>query len=253
MPLRFTFHCRQRNYLFDFKVGFFIFCFALVTLFTLLGVWQLQRFEFKKELLSSFQQNLHATALPFSALQSTNSKEFQQVTVVGHYLNSLNMLVQNQFNQSQLGYEVLTPLQLTGDKKILLVDRGWVAKSEKLPKIDAVVAEQHIAGYLKNPNANQFILGKNILQASGSPLIMQKIDLVELRQITHLTFYPFILRLNPQEANGFVRNWPIVTVMPERHMGYAIQWFLMAIAVAIAFLFFCCERINKKEESPHAK
>jgi cytochrome oxidase assembly protein ShyY1 len=35
-------------------------------------------------------------------------------------------------------------------------------------------------------------------------------------------------------------------MLPARHLGYAVQWFVMAMVLAIALICFCCERINEK-------
>lgn len=241
------FHFLRRKYNFTFKIGFFSLCLFFVCLFYVLGVWQLHRYHFKKTLLADFQQRLVTAPIPFEKLSGDmDSWQFQNVTVRGHYVNESTMLLQNQFNQNHIGFDVITPFQIANEKKLLLIDRGWVEQSQggTLPKIDAIQGEQQITGYIKIYNEHQFTLGKNILYPSQIPLVMQKVDTNELTQITHQNYFPFVLRLNAAEKNGYKRDWPITTVMPERHMGYAVQWFAMAIVLIIAFLCFCCERVR---------
>ncbi len=164
----------------------------------------------------------------------------------GYYRNDLTFFIQNKQYKNRIGFEVLTPLQIPGEKKLLLVNRGWV-KAEKgvpLPKIANITGKQLIQGYIKLLDEYRFMLGKNILYPERRPLIMQEVDIKEISQLTGLTFYPFILRLDPDQANGFVRDWIITTSLPQRHLAYAIQWFAMAAALLIAYLFFCCERVK---------
>ncbi len=221
------FRFRQQPYLFQFKIGFTLLWLFFFILFCLLGIWQLHRYTYKKNLLSSVQH----------------------INVVGHYLNKSTMLLQNQFHQGQLGFDVLTPLQIAGEKKILLVDRGWIQKpASQIPHIDKVSGEQHITGYIKLLGEYQFILGENILNPNAPTIVMQKIDIDELSRITHLLFYPYILRLDPSQAHGFVREWVISTMPPGQHMAYAVQWFLMAIAVLIAYFCFCVRRESHANE-----
>lgn len=215
----FQFRLGHQSYLFTFKKGFFLLSLFFVVLFCVLGVWQVHRYHYKKLLLSASHQ---LTA--FS----------------GHYENALTILLQNRFYKGQAGFEVVTPLRIPGQKKLLLVDRGWTPSSH----IPSVPEEQHIKGYIKLLNEFQFILGKNTSNPTAIPLVMQKIDIDEISQITHQTYYPFVLRLDKNEANGFVREWVITTILPERHMGYAVQWFLMAIVLVIAYFCFCCERVK---------
>jgi surfeit locus 1 family protein len=38
--------------------------------------------------------------------------------------------------------------------------------------------------------------------------------------------------LSPESEDGYVRQWEPYTGSIERHIGYAIQWFLMALVLA---------------------
>jgi surfeit locus 1 family protein len=247
MTKSFTFQCRQRSYLFTFKAGFSLLCVVFFTLFCVLGVWQLQRYHYKKSLLSLYDARLTAHPEPFQQVKnSTEDLQFQRVTTQGQYLNGSTVLLQNQFKHDQVGFDVLTPLKMEGDETLLLVDRGWVTKNdaESLAKIDK---DQQVAGYLKKVNEYQFMLGKNILNENVAPIVAQKIDTNELSRIMHKKFYPYVLRLDQTQANGFERDWVIVTAVPERHMGYAIQGFVMAFVLFIAYLCFCCERVKNEK------
>lgn len=247
------FDCFGRSYLLTFRMGFFLLCLFFICLFCWLGVWQLHRYHYKETLLLTHQQRLAATPQPFiplvNASKEIDTLQFQSVTVEGHYRNSLTILIQNQFYHDQIGFEVLTPLEIPGQKKLLLIDRGWVKKptDQILPSIDDVLGGQKITGYIKLMNEYQFILGQNISDVSAKPIIIQKIDMQELGQVMDQQFYPFILRLNPSQPHGFVRDWIVSTVLPQRHFGYAIQWFLMALVLFIAYICFCCERVNNEK------
>lgn len=244
------FHFREKTYFFQFRRGFSLLCLFLFCLCLVLGVWQLHRYAFKKTLLTTYQKRLLDAPHPFGDVLSQKDLQFQSIKTSGTYLNSLTLLVQNRFYHDEPGFEVLTPLQIPHDKKLLLIDRGWIKQPENnvLPDIQAVTNKQFISGHIKLLNEYQFILGENMLHPDSKPLVVQRIDINELSQMTHYSFYPFILRLNANETNGYVRDWTIVTVTPARHMAYAIQWFLLAFVLLIAWLCFCCE-----EKNPHVK
>lgn len=218
-------------------------CLLLFVLCLVLSVWQFHRYHAKQQLLQNYATRLIAS--PKSLEQVTQEKDiqFQPLQVTGHYLNELTILIQNKFYRSQLGFEVLTPLQIPGDHKLLLIDRGWVAKplDKTLPDIVPVSVQQHLQGYIKLVNEYQFTLGKNVLQPYVHPWVMQKIDLAEIANLSKQTFYPFILRLNAHESSGFVRDWTITTMTPARHLMYAIQWLLLAVVIVIAYIFFCAK------------
>jgi surfeit locus 1 family protein len=241
------FQFRQQAYRLKFKLGFLVFCAVIIGLCCFLGKWQLHRYHYKQHLLAQYEKNKILPALPFAQWNAENTvQQFQRVAVSGDYVNELTVLLQNRPYKERQGVEVITPLKIAGQKALLLVDRGWIAQDEtqRLPAIGPVTSAQQISGEVKLLNEYQFILGKNILDSDAKPIVMQKIDVDELSRVTHQEFYPFILRLSADAPDGFVRDWVISTVQPERHLGYAVQWFAMAFALLIAYFCFCCEKVK---------
>ena len=53
--------------------------------------------------------------------------------------------------------------------------------------------------------------------------------------------------LDPAVPDGYVRDWVVPGTTPDRHLGYAVQWFAFAaLAVAIWFVL----SFRKSGESP---
>jgi surfeit locus 1 family protein len=243
MAIHFQF--RQQRYALHFKLGFMLVSASVFILLCYLGEWQIHRYHFKQELLRSYQQNKLSPPLPFTQIKSEkNISPFQRVAVSGHYVNELTMLLQNRPYHDQNGFEVITPLKITDDDALLLVDRGWVAGNQSAPEVAAALDAEKISGEIKLLNEHQFILGDNILNVEAKPLLMQKIDFKELEKVTHHAYYPYLLRLSANEPNGFIRDWVVTVVQPERHLGYAVQWFAMAFVLLIASFCFCCEKLQ---------
>ncbi|OGO93334.1 MAG: hypothetical protein A3F41_01365 [Coxiella sp. RIFCSPHIGHO2_12_FULL_44_14] len=226
----------------SFAMGF-ILCVLIV-----LGHWQLHRYEDKKTLLHHYQSALQA--IPHTLVHLISSQQdirFQPVQVVGHYLNDETLLLPNRFYRHRLGFEVFTPLQLTKGNKILLIDRGWVAADhQKIPVFKPIHGQERLSGYIDIVQPS-FILGKNILDPLQRPLIIQRIDFHELNQLWQQSFYPFIIRLSPRAAHGFVRHWIVLNTPPERHLGYAIQWFALTFALLIAYFCFSCRQTRSND------
>ena len=59
---------------------------------------------------------------------------------------------------------------------------------------------------------------------------------------------PFELRLEPGPA-AYAVNWPTVTLNPEQHLGYAVQWFSLAAALLVLFVYL---GIRHAQETRHA-
>ena len=122
-----------------------------------------------------------------------------------------------------------------------------------LPLIKPVSGIQNIIGYVKDLNEYVFMLGKNIVAPNSRPLVMQKVDVASLQRLTHHSYYPFVLRLDSKQAHGFVRDWQPINVLPARHMGYVVQWFLMALVLLIAYIIFSSTPLNDGDDNETKK
>ncbi len=222
---------------------FFLFCIFFFIVFCVLGVWQLKRYHYKKTLIMNYQQQQLAAPVALNEKSLPSLQPFQRIFVEGEYRNDLTVLLQNQFYKDQLGFHVLTPFQIKNEKKLLLIDRGWIPR-EHAP-LKKITGKQRVMGDVKWLSEKSFILGKNILDVYAYPLQIQKIDLKEISLVMNKSFYPFILRLDPKSPNGFAREWVITAMPAERHLGYAVQWFLMAFVLFIAAICFYRTREKK--------
>ncbi len=225
----------------DFKEKwFFILVIILFMTMVGLGFWQLQRYHEKQQLLSTYHRNMKAPPLPWNQFLVTGG-DFRRVTVTGHYLNCKTLLLDSRWHKSRLGYDLLTPFKVSGEDKVLLVNRGWVAAGrtrQDLPIIEVVSGKQTLNGYVLQPEKSGFMLGNTIESGNQPPLRIQQIDIKVIQQATDLDFYPYVLRLLPTDGNEFLQDWQIVNVTPPRHLAYAIQWFVMSVVLVIAYFIF---------------
>jgi surfeit locus 1 family protein len=232
---------KERNY------GFLSFCLFFVAVFCSLSVWQFYRYHDKQRLLKTYEERLQDLPKPFAFLTGNiKDFQFQPVVVEGEWMNTFSVFIQNRIYKGQPGYEVITPIRVMGGQKWLLIDRGWVPKDrdKSLPSLPPISGKLSLLGYIKLVDQHAFILGKNIINAEVKPWVMQKIDIDELQRLTKHEFYPFMLRLDPSESYGFVRDWVISITPPERHFMYAIQWLALAVVVLVGYLCFCTQRVK---------
>jgi surfeit locus 1 family protein len=125
------------------------------------------------------------------------------------------------------------------------VDRGWVKSPVgHWPSLPPILGQAHLQGKLKVYNEYQFILGDNVLHKT-QPYLLQKIDFQEIEAISQHAFYPFVLRLGEGELGALERHWQLLAVTPERHLAYAVQWFLMALVLSVSFIIFCREKSHE--------
>ena len=84
------------------------------------------------------------------------------------------------------------------------------------------------------------MLGENPLPAQ-LPGVVQQLTLStwrdELRVRLDQSIFPLEIRADEFEVVAFDATWAIVNQTPAKHQGYAVQWFTMAVALGLAFIF----------------
>ena len=210
----------------------------LLCLMINLGFWQLRRAEFKEhmvERLAERSQLSSATLTDISEI-SGDINDFP-IDVTGQYLNQFNLLLDNRTHRGVAGYHVLTPLLI--NNSILLVNRGWIpqgASRSIFPSIPKREGTVHLSGLAHVPNPDFFVLKEDNYSQISWPFLIQKIDLEKSNQLFNYPLLPFVLRLNPEPESGFVRQWHSNFMGPEKHYGYALQWFSLSAALLVIYL-----------------
>jgi surfeit locus 1 family protein len=214
---------------------------ALPVLFAL-GVWQLHRADFKRELQSRYETRRHAIPLTLQQLSAQNGDlSFLPITLSGHYDNAHPIFIGNKIYHHMLGAYVVMPFFPTGSHTAILVNRGWVPQQALGQENFRDASQRTIIGLIQFPQ-KYFILGQNIMEIRW-PLQIQQLDIPALSQITHHTLAPFVLLLSPESPSGFIRDWTPVNMRPEMHIGYAVQWFAM---FALLLIFCLWQGVIKK-------
>jgi len=131
---------------------------------------------------------------------------------------------------------VLTPLLLS-DGSAVLVDRGWApfgATRDALPEVAVPAVPRTVAGRLDELPRPGIELAAPA--GRGWPRLTSYPKMPELAAALGRELRPQRILLDPREPDGFVRNWNLAGMTAERHLGYAIQWFVFA-ATAVAIWF----------------
>ncbi len=204
-----------------------------------LGFWQLDRADQKRTLLQQYRAGSGAALLQLDAhLTSVEGLEYQFASAAGHYDGSHQFLLDNRTHNGMAGYQVLTPLRLRGGQAGVLVNRGWLpvgASRQVLPPVQVGGGERTVTGRIQRPSTEGFRLGEEEIRRHW-PYRIQHIDLERLATELGYPLLPVVLLLDPQQPDGYVREWHPLHFGPERNVGYAIQWFGMAAALAVIYL-----------------
>lgn len=216
-----------------------VLAFLFFSFFMSLGVWQLNRAEQKKILLRSFiKRTEHA---PFTAadLKQPNDLRFYRIQLEGRFDNQHTLLLDNKIFHGNVGYEVYTPFKVKGMEKPILVDRGFIPMGisrKELPAIREIPGSVTILGMLNMPPAYVAFGQINESNKITWPLRIEFVNTSALTQFLKYPLFPSILMLEPHDPATYSIEWQITTMGPEKHMGYAVQWFALALTLLILFV-----------------
>jgi len=206
---------------------------ATLVLLISLGFWQLNRADEKRAIEDQIASANSSHVELIDSAEFLKDKEYYHVRLQGSYIGDKQFIYDNQIVDQISGYYVLTPFVLTGASNAILINRGfipWNGKRDKLADIDIEEKLTEVKVQISKPIKRLELKASEI--KGDFPVLIQALDLDEMSSIASLDFASVVGLLNPESEDGFVRQWEPYTGSIERHIGYAVQWFLMAFVLA---------------------
>jgi surfeit locus 1 family protein len=223
------------------------------------GLWQYNKAESKKALQTQLNTRLNESAISLNDSVSDfynddiESLRFKRVKVSGTYDTRYQILLDNQVDNTVVGYHVITPMQIESTKEYVLVNRGWIAgnPNRTVPKIDTPMGIQAIEGDIALPSSSFFTLedsaSKQEKRKIEDSAIWQHMDMQLYAKSVPFAILPFILRLDSKSnaGGGFKRNWPLPAERVSMHLGYAYQWFGFALTLLVIFIVLNVKKVER--------
>ena len=202
----------------------------LVALFTSLGFWQLERAEEKRRLETLFARQVEQQPLD----PNRDYELYQPISVSGRFLADRQLLIENTILDGRVGYYVVTPFEYAPDAPLLLVNRGW-ASADGDPRAVLPVAEDthRIGGRVGQLPRVGIRAGEAFPHGAGWPRRANWPTSEEIGTAIGREVLPFVLLADPDPASPLVRRWQPRVAGPMRHLGYAVQWFGLALTVVV--------------------
>jgi surfeit locus 1 family protein len=193
-----------------------------------LGVWQLQRLQWKLALIAEVSG--HTTAAPISLDQAlktdAGAMQYRRVALDGHFDNSKEAYVFTTGEGGEAVYHVLTPF-LTGDGHTLLVDRGFIPKDKLAPATRAAVDDvTRLVGVWRVPDAP----GTFTPPPDTAHRIWYSRDLKGIAAADHIVLAAPVLIEADAAPNpgGWPKGGQTVVSFRNEHLSYAVTWFGLA-------------------------
>ncbi len=208
----------------------------LGALFVAAGIWQLGRAEERRVLLANFDRGVGGAPLPApSPGVDTALPRYRSIVARGRYDTGHQILLDARTRDGRAGYEVLTPLHTA--TSTILVNRGWLPADpdrSRLPDVAVGGEERTVRGLLDRlPRA---ALATRSEPATDWP---RRLLYPQAADIGVALGYPvpdYQLLLAPDEPDGLRRDWRPATMTPAQHLGYAVQWFALAVALGVIYV-----------------
>lgn len=214
-----------------------------------LGFWQLDRAAQKKALIEGIASAQTQTPLTLQAYmkESADSQLYHSLAIQGRFLPGDDLLLMHVQVQGQTGYDVLSTFETEYEGRMLyiLVNRGFVPEAV----LKACTAQgscpfwtlnpsqtRVIRGIITRPQATRFILGETVPEPKVRPLAIQRTELPAITLITGRTYLPVILLMQDSSQEGLVTHWALNLMPPEKHLGYAVQWFGLALCLIVIYV-----------------
>lgn len=213
----------------------------LCPLLALLGFWQLDRAEQKRQLQDAFDSGAQTVVLEAASVGESMAElpRYQRVVMEGHYESERQFLLDNMTHGGVAGYQVLTPFAPEGGDTRVLVDRGWIPKAfgtSLLPDVDVEENRRQVSGRITRLPRPGLELAAGAPALPEWPRVVQFPVMDELAESLGAPLAVRMVWLDAAEADGFVRDWQPVEFGPERHLAYAVQWFAMSATVMIIYV-----------------
>ena len=194
-----------------------------------LGVWQLQRREWKHALIAQVNARIHAATVAApgpAAWRAIGTRDaYRRIAVNGGYVSGRDTLVQAVTDLGP-GWWVLTPLR--SDRRFtVLVNRGFVpARFAPTPAAGAA----HVTGLLRLSEPKGGFLRSNDSRADR----WYSRDVNAIAAAHGLgTIAPYFIDADAAPGSGASPVGGLTVVnFPDNHLQYALTWFALALLLA---------------------
>ncbi len=214
------------------RYAFFGLCFVIAAAFASLGVWQIERLQWKHALIERVEARLTAPpqALPNADAWSPDD-EYTRVTVSGVFLHEHEALVQAVTDLGP-GWWVMTPLRVQNG--IILINRGFVPSDMRAAS--ARQAQQStgtvsVTGLLRASEPHGGFLRANAPQEGR--WYSRDVEAIARAGGLPQPVAPYFIDADATpNPSGYPVGGLTVVQFRKSHLIYAITWFILAALAA---------------------
>ena len=218
----------------SFKLKILIFAIIFAPLTFSLGVWQVNRANEKIEIIENYDKLLFSDPL----VLDNDHKNWQPIKTSGKF-EDLVVYEDNAILDGKAGYKIYH-LFKNLDSSYIFVHRGFRERNRiknDLPVVEVPEGFQNLEGKVLRRANNSFV--QNIQESD--PRIIQEFDLSYLKEryssLENKDIYVYLFNLQEEDEMKFSSIEKPVNMSSSKHIGYAIQWFGLCLALIILTIY----------------
>ena len=218
---------------------------AMLPVLLVLGFWQLERLEWKRDLIATMTERLATDPIMLPAPEEWASLdaaaiEYTRVALTGRFQHAQELHYFTQNESGAPGYAVITPFVLANaPDAVVLVDRGFVpvAMKDRMTRLATESDDEvSLVGVLRTPQPRGLFDGaddpiRNVWMVRD-PVVMG--TYLGLGRVA-----PFIIEAEAASASG---AWPKAgrtrVDLPNNHLDYALTWFGLSVVLIAIYLIY---------------
>jgi surfeit locus 1 family protein len=222
-------------------LGFTALMLAALAVLIGLGVWQLQRLEWKERLLARIETRTKSDPITLDQAidmaRSGRDPSYYRVRVEGRFHHAKERYYYT-VSDGTVGWDIITPLE-TAAGDMVMIDRGFVPDELKDPasrplgQMENVVA---VTGIVRAPEKRSLFTPDN--QPAANRWFWR-----DLQAMARSAFPAGIIQVAPffveAEKTSVPGGWPeggqTRLEIPNNHLQYAITWFLLAACLVVIY------------------
>ncbi len=212
-----------------------------------LGVWQVQRLEWKAALIASAEAAAQEQPVPIAEALARPDPEFRKALVVCPGLATAPYVELQSIQEGQAGSRLISACAVPGQPQAFLIDRGFIADTTtERPRVEPSTLPLSVLVELRRtpePNAMAAVPSQGRFYARDGAAMAAALNAAAPSDYTL-----FALASTNPELPALVASAPPAS-FSNNHLGYAITWFGLALALLGFYVAMLRRKVSKKDRS----
>lgn len=222
---------------------------AVIILLTL-SFWQLNRYNWKVDLIDQLESRLSEAAVPMPEQNIDPEKwAHRRVSIEGVFDHSKEIHLFSHAEKGRKGFQIITPFTQTNGAGVILVNRGFVPENRKEAKYrqeGQIEGPQALSGIIRKPWTKSYdFLPDN----SAETNVWLYGDLDQMAAHLKLDVVPVFVELDDLPVPGrFPLGGQTRVSVPNNHIEYFFTWLGLAGAMLAIYGLYGISRAKKLEK-----